>query len=51
MENKHAVEESKGRSNSHNQLKTLFSQSDPQLYFHKSPAVNKKLPNLNKDCP
>jgi len=48
-ENKHAHKESMGRSNSQAQLKTLFSQNDPQLYFHKSPAVNKKLPNLNKD--
>lgn len=31
------------------QLKTLFSQKDPQLYFHKSPATNKILPNLNRD--
>ena len=36
-------------SSSQNNLKTLFSQNDPQLYFHKSPAVNKKLPNLNRD--
>ena len=31
------------------QLKTLFSQHDPQLYFHKAPGTNKTLPNLNRD--
>ena len=48
-ENKHQYKESMARSGSQSQLKTLFSQNDPQLYFHKSPGLNKKLPNLNKD--
>lgn len=29
------------------QLKTLFSKNDPAMYFHKAPAANKILPNLN----
>ena len=49
--NKHMAENSMGRSGSQHQLKTLFSQNDPQLYFHKSPAVGKQMPNLNKDNP
>ena len=48
--NKHQYKESIQHSSSNAQLKTLFSQNDPQLYFHKSPGLKKKkLPNLNRD--